>query len=92
MLSSVIIINGCCQYSRRDTCVGLESAGLLAPLLEEAHALATTVGSPQVTATGGIVAAVVRSVVAVASPADARTSVKVDQRRPPAKIISTILV
>lgn len=88
----MLSLSGCCQYSRRDTSVGLESSGLLAPLLEEAHALATTVGAPQVTATGGVVAAFVRSVVAVASPADARTSVKVDQRRPPAKIISTILV
>ena len=66
--------------------------GLLAPLLEEAHALAATVGSPQVAATGRVVATVVRSVVAVAASAHTRPSVKVDQRRPPAKIISTILV
>lgn len=88
----MLSLKSCYQYSTRDTSVDLESVGLLAPLLEEAHALAATVGAPQVTATGGVVAAVVWSVVAIASPADTRTSVKVDQRRPPAKIISTILI
>lgn len=43
-------------------------AGLLAPLLEEPHALAAAVGAPQVAAAARVVAAVVGAVVAVAAP------------------------
>lgn len=51
------------------------------PLLEEAHALAATVGPPEVAAAGGRVATVAGPMVAVAAPTDARAPENVDQRR-----------
>lgn len=53
----------------------------LPPLLEEAHALAATVGPPQVAAARGRVATVPGAVVAVPTAADARTPENVHQRR-----------
>jgi len=46
--------------------------------LEETHALASTVCAPQVASTGAVVAAVFRSVVAVATSSDACASEKVN--------------
>lgn len=54
---------------------------LLAPLLEEPHALAAAVGSPQVAAAARVVAAVIGTVVAVASSPNARPPEDIDQRR-----------
>lgn len=53
----------------------------LPPFLEEAHALASTVGAPEVAAAGGRVATVTGPVVAVAAAANARAPENVDQRR-----------
>lgn len=63
---------------------------LLAPLLEQPLALASAVGPPQVAATSAVVATVVGAVVAVPSTSYARSSVKVDQRGTPAKIITNL--
>lgn len=57
---------------------------LLAPLLEQAHALAAAVGAPQVAAAARVVAAVVGPVVAVAAAPDARPPVYIEIRRPSA--------
>lgn len=51
------------------------------PLLEEAHALTTAVGPPEIAAAGGGVATVAGPMVAVPSPPDTRTPENVDQRR-----------
>lgn len=51
------------------------------PFLEEAHALASAVGAPEVTTAGGGVAAVAGPVVAVPAAPNAGSPENVDQRR-----------
>jgi hypothetical protein len=63
---------------------------LFAPFLEQSLALTPAVGAPQVATTGAVVATVVGAVVAVAATSHARSSVKVDQRGTPAKIIKNL--
>lgn len=53
----------------------------LAPLLEEAHALAATVRAPQIAAARAVVAALLRAMVAVAAATDARTSAGGSKRK-----------
>lgn len=65
----------------------------LAPLLEQAHPLAATIGAPQVAAAAGTVAAVIGPVVAVAAASYAAPPEHVEERgcgrrgrrRPPAQ-------
>lgn len=58
--------------------VGTNSSFLFPPFLEETHALAPTVRTPQVASTGAVVAAVFRSVIAVTTSSDACASEKVN--------------
>lgn len=69
---------------------GSSSTTLLPPLLKQTLALTPAVGAPEVAATGAVVAAVVGAMVAVAAAPHTRSSVKVDQRRAPAKINSSL--
>lgn len=55
--------------------------GGLAPLLEQADALAATVGAPQIAAAAAVVAAVLVVVVAVAAALDAGTPVAMEWTR-----------
>lgn len=61
---------------------------LLAPLLEEAGPMASAIGAPQVAAAGTAKTAVVPSVVAASTAADARSSGNINQRRTSEKEIN----
>lgn len=57
-----------------------QSCGRSSPLLEQAHTLATTVTSPQVTPARRLVATVAGSMVTVSTAPDASPPVNLDQR------------
>lgn len=50
----------------------------LSPFLEQAHPLTSAIRAPQITSARAIVAAVVRSVITIATPSDTRPSEKVN--------------